>query len=110
MLIFNCLAPELTPARSAHGNTGGIWAVPTKSPLGPYDISAATQLTDNSLYVGKLVQDRTGAAFLLAFHNTGPDGDFVGALSDPMPVRWNADTLTVTNAGNFTNQSVGTAS
>jgi beta-fructofuranosidase len=99
VLIFNCLAPELTPARKANGNTGGIWAVPAASPLGPYDLAAAAPLTDNSLYVGKLVQDPTGAAVLLAFHNTGPDGDFVGTISDPMPVHWEGDNLAITSAG-----------
>jgi len=63
--------------------------------LGPFDIQGATPLTDGSLYVGKLVRDPSGALVLLAFHNIGPDGQFGGVLSEPMPVRWNGDTLVV---------------
>ena len=62
---------------------------------GPYDIAGAVPLTDGAFYVGKLVQDPAGNWVMLAFENIGPDGQFVGALSDPMPVRWDGDTLVV---------------
>jgi len=34
------------------------------------------------------VQDRSGRWVMLAFENTTTDGDFVGTLSDPIPVAW----------------------
>jgi beta-fructofuranosidase len=43
-------------------------------------------VSDDRLYVGRLVRDRDGEWVLLAFHNRGPDGRFVGAISDPMPL------------------------
>ena len=91
VLLFNCLHGELTPQRRAAGVRGGVWSVPVDSPTGPYDITAAKQLTDESLYCGRLVQDRDGAWWLFAFHLTEPDGTFGGYLSDPMPVEWGPD-------------------
>ena len=89
VLIFSCLSAELSDARRAAGETGGIWCVPCDSVTGPFDVSQAVRLTDESLYSGRLIRDRTGAWRLLAFRNTGPDGVFAGELADPAAVRWN---------------------
>ncbi len=58
-------------------------------PLGPFP--AATDRTlvadeTGSLYAAKLVQDPHGEWVLLATRMYGPDGSFVGALSDPIPL------------------------
>jgi len=95
VLIFNCLATELAPTRATNGSTGGIWVANADTPLGPYHLTTATPLTDDSLYVGKIIRDPTGIPVLLAFYNTGPDGHFIGALSDPLPVQWDRETLKV---------------
>ncbi|MET0863332.1 MAG: glycosyl hydrolase family 32 [Nakamurella sp.] len=87
MLIFNCLTGELSDASRDAGATGGIWVAPADSALGPFDLSAAVQLSDDRLYVGKLVQDPAGDWVLLAFHNRTDDGGFGGTISDPIPVR-----------------------
>lgn len=89
VLVFSCLAGELMPDRRAAG--GGIWAVPVDGPTGPFDVTRATRLTDETFYCGRLLQDHDGAWWLFAFHLTGPDGQFVGCLSDPMPVAWGPD-------------------
>lgn len=91
VLIFSCLAGELMPHRREAGERGGIWAVPVDGPTGPFDVSRATRLTDEALYCGRLVKDHDGAWWLFAFHLTGPDGEFVGSMSDPMPVAWGPD-------------------
>ena len=39
-------------------------------------------------YSGRLIRDRGGRWVLLAFRNLGPDGGFVGEITDPMPVSW----------------------
>jgi beta-fructofuranosidase len=93
VLIFNCLPGEFSAARRESGVGGAIWAATAASPLGPYDIAGAVPLTDERFYVGKLVQDPAGNWVMLAFENIGPDGAFVGALSDPMPARWDGDNL-----------------
>lgn len=84
LLLFNCLAPQLSPARRMAGESGGVWVLRPDALLGPYDVSQATRLTDESLYVGKLVQRRDGHWALLAFVNQNADGAFVGSLSDPL--------------------------
>lgn len=89
VLIFSCLPGELSASRRAGG--GGVWAVPIDGPAGPYDITRAERLTDESLYAGRLVQDRDGRWVLFAFLHVDPDGQFVGALSDPLPVSWSSD-------------------
>jgi len=95
VLIFNCLPGEYSAGRRATGVHGAIWAATAASPLGPYDIAGAVPLTDERYYVGKLVQDPQGAWVLLAFENIGEDGDFVGALGDPMPLGWDGGVLAV---------------
>ena len=98
VLIFNCLPGEHSAARRATGDRGAIWVAIGESPLGPFDIKGATPLTDDRLYVGKLVRGPSGSWVLLAFHNTGLNGDFGGALSDPMPVRWDGGNLVIAHA------------
>lgn len=98
VLIFNCLTGEYSADRRATGSRGAIWAAIGASPLGPFDIKGATPLTDDSLYVGKLVRDPSGQWVLLAFHNIGTDGRFGGTLSEPLPVRWDGGTLTLVGA------------
>jgi beta-fructofuranosidase len=92
VLLFNCLRSELSAGRKQSSGSGGVWSLIADSITGPFDISKATPLTDDSLYVGRLVRDRDGAWVLLAFHNEGPDG-FIGSISDPMPVLLGDDGL-----------------
>jgi beta-fructofuranosidase len=94
VLLFNCLRNELSAAKMQTAGSGGLWSLVGESLTGPFDIGKATPLTDDSLYVGRLVRDPDGAWVLLAFHNEGPDG-FIGAISDPMPVFLAADGLTL---------------
>jgi len=86
VLLFNCLGPQLSHERRRRGDRGGVWMVRPRSLLGPYEVREAVRLTDESLYVGRLVQDRAGRWVLLAFVNEDRDGAFVGSVSDPIPV------------------------
>ena len=86
VLLFSCLGPQLSRARREAEEPGGVWVLRPDSLLGPYDVTHATRLTDESLYVGKLVQSRDGRWVLLAFVNQDPDGAFVGSISNPLPV------------------------
>jgi beta-fructofuranosidase len=87
VLLFSCLSPEMP---GAPAGAGGVWSVPVEGPGSPVDVAAAVRLTDESLYVGKVVTDRD-AAYLMAFRNTDADGRFVGGLIDPVPVSWRPD-------------------
>lgn len=90
VLLFSCDSPALAGIRAMGGQMGGIWAVETASPIGPYDIAASTLLAAEALYSGRILQDRSGDWVLLAFENTAVDGEFVGTLSDPLAVGWSA--------------------
>ncbi|MFT4279644.1 glycosyl hydrolase family 32 [Microbacterium sp.] len=87
VLLFSCLADHSMPAR--RGARAGTWAIPAESVLGPFDVDRAEPLTGEDLYVGRLLRRREDGQWLLfAFRNVGPDGAFVGGVTDPMPVSW----------------------
>ncbi len=59
------------------------------TPLGPFHYRTAEFLAGDeigSLYAGKLIQQPGGNWAFLAWRHTGPDGAFIGELSDPYPV------------------------
>ena len=94
VLLFSCLAEHGMPARAPE--RGGTWAVPAESLLGPFDIEAAYPITDEILYVGRLLRRRDDGQWLLfAFRHLDGEGAFVGGVTDPMPVAWVDDRLTV---------------
>jgi beta-fructofuranosidase len=93
VLLFSCLSAHLAASRQAQ--SGGIWCLPIADLRGPYPVEHARRITDDRLYSGRLVRTRDGQWVLLAFRNIerAADGNatFVGELTDPMPVAWNAD-------------------
>jgi len=92
VLLFSCAAPDLSSARRATGTTGGIWAATGESVLGPFDIAGARLVSDEALYVGRLIRRREDGQWqMLAFHNINADGAFGGTITDPMPVEWRGD-------------------
>jgi beta-fructofuranosidase len=94
VLVFSCLERHSTPARRPL--RGGVWAVNAPSVIGPFDVSQAYPLTTDELYVGRLLRRREDGRWLLfAFRNKGPDGAFLGGVTDPRPVRWRGERLTV---------------
>ncbi|MEU1972565.1 family 43 glycosylhydrolase [Microbacterium sp. NPDC019599] len=109
VLLFSCLAEHATTARA--GTTGGTWAVPAGGLLGPFGMEAAYPLTDDRLYVGRLLRRREDGQWLLfAFRNVGDDAPFVGGVSDPMPVAWVDGRLTVAaTAGAAAGAAAGSA-
>ncbi|MGW5240646.1 glycosyl hydrolase family 32 [Monashia sp. NPDC004114] len=93
VLVFNCMAGEMTPAARASGTTGGVWVTEVASPLGPYDLAGVQLLADDRWYVGKFIDDRkTGESKFMAFVNV-VEGRFVGAISDPVVATWQGDRL-----------------
>ncbi len=94
VLVFSCLADQVFgDQRQRHGQDVGMWAVPVPGPLGPFDVAAARPLTGAGLYAGHLVQDRSQRWVLIAFDNA--TGGFGGTITDPLPVSWDGDRLTV---------------
>ncbi|TQL44921.1 beta-fructofuranosidase [Homoserinimonas aerilata] len=86
VLLFSCDTPALAGHRS--GDRGGIWVVDVESPIGPYAPQGARLLAEESLYCGRLIQNRDGEWMLMAFENMTADGGFTGALSNPIPVEF----------------------
>jgi beta-fructofuranosidase len=91
VLIFSCESAELAPGVHAEAHSGGIWAVNLDKLTGPIDITAAYRIHDESLYVGRLIQDRCGHWKMLAFRNHQADGTFGGFIVDPLHVSWGDD-------------------
>jgi sucrose-6-phosphate hydrolase SacC (GH32 family) len=98
VMLFSCLDLQFSAARRASGATGGILYLPTDAPTGPFDVAAARPLTSDAFYCGRLVHDRSGQPMLLAFHYYDEARQFLGELSDPMPVAWEDGELKVTRA------------
>ncbi len=88
VLLFSCLSTEMP---GAEPGGGGVWAVPVEGPGAPVDVRRAVRLTNEGLYVGKLVAMRDGTTRFLAFENRGEDGRFRGGVIDPVLVAWGAD-------------------
>lgn len=90
VLVFSCPTSALSSARKDAGHRGGIWSLPVDGPGVPCDTSAARLLHDESLYSGRVVFDRRHQPQLLGFH-AGSGEDFVGAISDPLPLTLTSD-------------------
>lgn len=86
--IFSCLGSELSEGRRERDPIGGVWAFPTDSLEGPFKTEESYRITDESLYVGRLIEDRAGQWQLLAFRNDDGQGGWVGEITDPRPVGW----------------------
>ena len=109
-LLFSCAPENLSAARreAAGGSgSGGVWCARADGPLGPFDLRHAVPLTDMSLYSGRAVRRRDGRWALLAFHNEGPDGRFVGSVADPLDLVRSGGTLAL--AGRSTAPGSATA-
>jgi beta-fructofuranosidase len=92
-LVFCCNSPRLANTRS--GQMGGIWVAPAAGPAGPFEIERSELLIDERYYAGRLVQDRAGQWFLMAFEMNAPGQPFQGRISDPMPVGFDGERLVV---------------
>lgn len=96
--LFSCLGTELSAKRRDEDPVGGVWAFAAHRLTGPFNLADAYRLTGEELYVGRLVQDRSGQWQLLAFRNDDGQGGWVGEITDPQPVRWVDGRLTVESA------------
>ena len=96
-LLVSCHAEDHSPARRARlGTSGrtGTFVLSAEELLGPYS-SAQGPLTApdgplGTLYAGKLVEAEPGSWHFMAFRGDG-DRNFLGELTDPLPVRKDAD-------------------
>jgi sucrose-6-phosphate hydrolase SacC (GH32 family) len=91
VLLFSCLHTEMSHERRTAGQLGGVWSVPIDEATGPFDITKARRLTTEAVYSGRLIRDPSGRSVILAFRHVDSSGSFVGEITDPVPVAWDAD-------------------
>ncbi len=85
VLVFSCLSLHQDPARLDGPPDGGVYVVPGKTLLGPWELTDAVSVDHPSLYAGRLVRDRSDRWVLLGFRDI-EDGEFMGEIADPIPV------------------------
>ena len=85
VLLFCCGVTELSPERQALGEAGGVYSVAVDARLEQVDFTGSVLFDRTDLYAARLLQDADGGWVLLGFINI-VDGEFVGTLSDPIPV------------------------
>lgn len=91
VLLFSCQEPELGVAKRENHGRGGIWVAKGGSLLGGFELANAQLLSDDSLYSGRVVRNRLGNWVMLAFRNKDANGEFVGEITDPIPLAWKED-------------------
>lgn len=91
LMLFCCGQGEAADARRALDETGDNYVVPVELPLTGIDIAKARPFEHESLYAARL-HDVDGQTVIIGFRNI-EDGEFVGELADPIPVRWDGERL-----------------
>jgi beta-fructofuranosidase len=81
-VLFSAHVLTLTDARREAGGDTGTWIAPADPNI---RLDEAINLTGPSLYSGRVV-DLDGTPMLLAFATTDADGQFLGGVTDPMPI------------------------
>jgi beta-fructofuranosidase len=82
VVLFCCDLDKLRGDRRVSGD--GVFSCVVNADLSDIDFRK-TVLFDDTIYAARLVQDHSGDWFLIGFINYR-DGEFVGELSDPIPV------------------------
>jgi beta-fructofuranosidase len=85
IILFCCGPLWISEERKAAGEIGGVYSLPVSQDLSDVDFNRAVLYPDTSVYASRLVKDAQGGWNLIAFINE-VDGEFVGELSDPIPV------------------------
>jgi beta-fructofuranosidase len=86
ILLFCCGWRELSPERQlVMGEQDASYSLAINADFSEIDFAKAEPFLDNPVYAARLVQGRDGGWNLIGFENM-VDGEFVGALSDPIPV------------------------
>lgn len=84
IVLFCCSHRWISDERKAR-EVGGVYSLVTDAKLEQVDISKSVWFDAPDLYAARLVQGADGGWNLIGFWNE-PNGQFVGELSDPIPV------------------------
>jgi len=86
IVLFCCGWRELSPERqAAFGKRDASYSVSVNADLTGIDFNRAKAFEENLVYAARLIQGRDGGWNLIGFVNE-VNGEFVGELSDPIPV------------------------
>lgn len=86
VLLWCCGPDELSQeSRERFGGQGGMFSVVGESLLGPFDTSKSVRFDHPSIYAARIVKHE-GAWYMIGFRNH-ESGQFIGELTDPIPVR-----------------------
>ena len=95
-LLFSAQPDEHSAARLGRAGVvaeGGTHVFSGSAPLGPFELEGDAFLVGGAgrrFYAGRLVE-HDGRWWFLAWADRGADGEFLGTLSDPMPVSVRSD-------------------
>jgi beta-fructofuranosidase len=81
-------------AREGRQPESGTHYFTAEAPSGPWKLAPSPFLAGKnvgSLYAGRVVEGPEGGMMFLGFLDKGPDGNFVGAISDPISLAATAD-------------------
>ena len=84
IVLFCCSHRWISDERKAR-EAGGVYSVVANADLYDLDVSQAACFDAPGLYAARLIQAVDGGWNLIGFWNE-PNGQFVGELSDPIPV------------------------
>ncbi|MEN9714172.1 MAG: hypothetical protein RLZZ164_836 [Actinomycetota bacterium] len=84
IILFCCSNLWISAERKARGE-GGVYSLPVAADLSDVDFTRSVWFDAPELYASRLVQGADGRWNLIGFVNM-VDGQFVGELSDPIPV------------------------
>lgn len=84
VVLFCCSHRWLSDVRKQR-ETGGVYSLAVDPELGSVDLSQAVCFDEPDIYAARLIRDFDGGWNLIGFVNE-PNGEFVGELSDPIPV------------------------
>ena len=89
VLLFSVGLDRIGAARRRRlpGETSGTYLAVGASLLGPWDIAGARRIPVPDLYSARLVRDRAGEWQVLGFLDGSERGEFMGEISDPIPLR-----------------------
>lgn len=96
VLLFSVFDGQLPASSPYKGTRGAVWIAHAEGPLGPFDLENAYPILERDHYVGRLINDReSGRTVLLAFRNEDAEGNFVGGIIDPIPLKWDDELKTI---------------
>ena len=89
-ILFSCSHEALADRLRLGGTRGGVWAIPVDDNARASANSEAVLVSSERLYSARIIRDRDGEYQMLAVDNLDPSAGFIGRISDPMAIDFDA--------------------